>query len=571
MVENIEAKQKSRFKITKWIMLSFAILFNAFIVFYSCLNGESTNKLNSFFTNTFVSFINSSSKKEVKNTPLSNINITFSDEQSYKYNYLPGYDLDTIPLGSAKQIQCSYEPSDATNKSIIYTAEPNDIVELNQSGSLVSVVGMKTGVCTISAKSKEGNLISSLQAKVVEPIAPPNFTVSVDKTAINIGEVATMTFDIDGGVLGHDELINFRYYDTRKLVFSSSNEAVATIDKFGVIHPVSSGTAIISVENTIKTETFTINVNDGVAPSNYSNLSIQGTSVCYADDMILDQNSKINHFEMKVFDSSVELNPEDFIWESSNNLLMRIDRHGILRGFRKTTLNDEKATITATSKLTNQIISKEISVVNRIPEKMNFVLRTDGYERWDLNNYTFCVGDKIKVQIEFDVRTKQLFTVESTDEAVIEPSNEGSSCTLVARKPGTASIKIIPQMNTSLSKTTTIKIVEAGAIETDSFESIGHYLRKSIGHAAVFMVAQVFTLLSIYMFLYKKNKWLQFGISLGEGLFICILSESIQTFIPSRGGAVKDVFIDFAGVVIGFFIAVLIIYLINAKKNKLKE
>lgn len=97
------------------------------------------------------------------------------------------------------------------------------------------------------------------------------------------------------------------------------------------------------------------------------------------------------------------------------------------------------------------------------------------------------------------------------------------------------------------------------------------YVRKTIRHAAVFMVAQIFTFLALYMFLYEKKWWLYSIISLGEGLFICVLSELIQHFVPTRDGTVKDVFIDFAGVAVGFALALLTLLLIKKIIKKKKE
>ena len=85
------------------------------------------------------------------------------------------------------------------------------------------------------------------------------------------------------------------------------------------------------------------------------------------------------------------------------------------------------------------------------------------------------------------------------------------------------------------------------------------------------MVAQIFTFLALYMFLYEKKWWLYSSISLGEGLLICVLSELIQHFVPTRDGTVKDVFIDFAGVVVGFALAFLTLLLIKKIIKKKKE
>ena len=126
---------KKRFPIVKWIMLALAIICNGFIIIYSCLSEETTGKWNRTFTNFFTQIINNITQKEAKHIPLENICISFSNEADHKYNYLPNYELNEIPLGSAKQIECAFLPVDATNKSITYSVEPSYIATLNQSGS----------------------------------------------------------------------------------------------------------------------------------------------------------------------------------------------------------------------------------------------------------------------------------------------------------------------------------------------------------------------------------------------------------------------------------------------------
>ena len=93
-------------------------------------------------------------------------------------------------------------------------------------------------------------------------------------------------------------------------------------------------------------------------------------------------------------------------------------------------------------------------------------------------------------------------------------------------------------------------------------------IRKSLGHAAMFMVAQVFTFLTLYMFFYDKKWWFYSAISVGGGLFLSGLSELIQFFIPSRDGTFIDVLIDFAGVIVGAALTFLGIYIVKKIKEK---
>ena len=170
-MNKISKNSNSRFLIAKWIMLSLAILLNAFIIFYSCLNTEITQKWNARVTNIFAKLVNNVTEKDVEVTPLTNIEIGLSKSDTHKYNYIPGYAVDEIPLGSAKQVECTFFPENATDKGITYSVTPQGALTLNQSGSVLSVVGMKAGDCVLTATSNDGGYTSSISLKVIDMLA----------------------------------------------------------------------------------------------------------------------------------------------------------------------------------------------------------------------------------------------------------------------------------------------------------------------------------------------------------------------------------------------------------------
>ena len=558
-----------RFKICRWIFLTFAIILNSFLIVYSCFDNKTTTEIGRPFTNFFTSLINAFTHKEIDNVPLQSINASFSSQQNHQYNYLPGYELNEIPLGSAKQIECSFNPENATNKTVKYVANPSDNVVLNQSGSTLSIVGLKVGDCKITAKSNEGNFESSIDVRIVETVAPQIYDISLEKTEIAIGTTQTISFDIDGGVLTHDELINFRYYDTKKLTYSSSNSDVATVDTNGVVRPVSIGYSTITVSNGDYSKSVNVSVIAGSLPDPYTNLRINGSNVCYANDMILDQRTKKNHYQLIPYDGNVELKPDDFIWESSNDLLAKVDKHGVLRGFRKVSDSDETVTITAISKLTGQIASFVVVVKDQLPSTMNFCIVTSDKRQWDKDEYSLTVGDDIKLIVTFDVQVPFDHVVfSSSDDSIIEIIDEGNQAKLLVKNVGTCNISVKTTLNNDLFASFKCVTISSGAISSNDIENVGVVVRKSIGHAAMFMIAQIFTYLTLYMFFYDKKWWFYSSISLGEGMFISGLSELIQVFVPSRGGAFVDVLIDFAGVVVGAALTFLGIYIVKKIKEK---
>lgn len=549
--------------------MGFAITLNAFIIFYSCIDEATTNVWNRAVTNLFTRIINNFTSKEIETTPLEKIEIKLSGEKEYKYNYIPGYETNEIPLGSAKQIECIFLPNDATNKAITYSTEQSDIVTLNQSGSLVSVVGLKVGNATITAKSSDGSFVSSVEVKIVNTVEPQSYELSLDKTEIAIGTTQTLNIDVDGGNLGHNELINFRYYDNRLLTYDSSNLEVASIDEYGVIYPKTIGSSTITVSNSNGfSKSIDISVKSGSIQPNYSNLSINGSDVCYANDMILDQNSDKNHYQLIPMDGAAELNPEDFIWESSNELLVKVDKHGVMRGFRKASLEDETAIITAKSKLTGQTATFNVTVKNQLPTELHFWIEIGDKKSWNKKEYTVYVGDNVYLGIYYPIATQNKnVTVNSSNIDVVSFTNEGSNIRLHALKEGSSNITIQSELNPTLVVETKIIVAKQGAISGENYESVNHSLRKTLGHASLFGIAQIFTYLTFYMFFYEKKWWFYSSISLGSGLLLACLSELIQFFVPTRSGAFLDVLIDFAGVVVAALIIFAIIRIVLKIKN----
>lgn len=564
--------KRNKFRISKWICFSFAVLMNGFIIVYSCLSNETTKQMARPFASLYTAIVNNIFHKEVEVKPLEKIELSIPD--TYKYNNLLGYEANEIPLGSEKKIDCSFYPIDATDKSITYEVSPLDSAIIKQSDSSVSVIGMKPGMCVVSAKSNNCSLSSTITMSIVETVAPTSFEISLDNTEIKLNTTETINIDIDGGVLKHDELINFRYYDTRKLQFSSSNEDVATINEYGVISPKSVGNSTITVSNKTISKAINISVVGSVTPPIYTNLLIDGSSVCYANDMILDQKSNNYHYQLTPKDGENALNPDDFIWESSNELLTKVDKHGVVRGFRKASTDDEIVKITAISKVTGDTVSMNMIVKNQLPTSFNYCLILGEKGSWDKNEYSLTVGDNIVLFVEYDVPVYSNQTAfSSSDNNLISITEEGNQATLHILKEGTCYISIRNTFNESINTSFKCEVFPSGVISSKDMASVETSIRKSIGHSAVFMVAQIFTYLTLYMFFYEKKWWFYSSISLGEGLFLAGLSELIQFFVPTRSGSFIDVLIDFAGVAVGAALTFLGIYLVKKiiEKRKQKE
>ena len=562
----------NKFRIAKWIFLGLAVLSNTFVLAYSLVPSEKTRIWTKTFTTAFAKVFNKITEKPVEVTKMESLNTFVSPQDSYKYNYIPGYLPNEIPLGSAKQIESSYLPENTTNPSIQYYSDNPDLVSLSQNGNILSVVGIKTGIATIHAKNLDSGLESSCVVNVVETVEPQQFEISLENQVIPLNGQATLSLTVDGGVLGTNELINFRYYDTRKLIYTTGNSSIVTIDSNGVIHPVSAGSTFITVSNHEGfSKSLSVTVDGTATMPTYSNLKISGSNLCYGNDMINDQNTGKNHTILEIFDGEEKLNSEDFIWKSSNELLLKVDKHGIARGFRKKTLDDESVLITATNKINGQSATFEMLVKEQLPTSIYYSVVEGDKQTWNPTAYTACVGDVLEIRIGFRPSTsKKQVEIIVSDPDAIEATNQNASIILSLKKTGEYNIQFSSIANSELTGSINLTILKAGAIKTEDMDDIGQSLRKIIGHASLFAIAQIFTLITFLMFLYKEPIWKNASFSMSIGLLVSILSELIQLFVPSRSWSLVDVFIDFSGIVVGAVCIIIAISLFKIIKNRQK-
>ena len=178
------------------------------------------------------------------------------------------------------------------------------------------------------------------------------------------------------------------------------------------------------------------------------------------------------------------------------------------------------------------------------------------------------MGDVVTARVMYDISSSNLnINVKASDDEIVNIVNKGDNVVLEFKKEGTVDITITSELVPSLSKKTTFTITKAGAITKDDYEDLNLTIRKSIGHAMMFGVTQIFTFLAIYMFFYDKKWYFLAVVSLGCGVALASISELIQFFIPLRSGTFIDVLIDLSGVTIGLALVVGILLLIKVFKK----
>ena len=111
-----------------------------------------------------------------------------------------------------------------------------------------------------------------------------------------------------------------------------------------------------------------------------------------------------------------------------------------------------------------------------------------------------------------------------------------------------------------ITETITKNISSIQNLPTDEKEiamkKVEHVVRK-LAHFSIYTVIGL--LLMSLMSTYKIKQNNRIAISAIIGLLYAISDEIHQAYIPGRGPLVSDVFIDFSGVIMGIFIAYIII------------
>lgn len=116
-------------------------------------------------------------------------------------------------------------------------------------------------------------------------------------------------------------------------------------------------------------------------------------------------------------------------------------------------------------------------------------------------------------------------------------------------------------------KVTELVIKILGIVKINpNFSQTALFIRKCAHFFEYFVLGLLFFL--TYINLFDSFRYL-IGYSFLSSLFISVIDEVIQVFVPGRVGAVTDVLIDCSGVILGILLGILIIKF-KSKKQELK-
>jgi len=154
----------------------------------------------------------------------------------------------TVGLGTTQQLNATIAPANATNQNVTWTSSNTAVATVNTSGLVTAV---SAGTATITVKTVDGNKTAT-SAITVAAIPVSSVAVSPTSTSLYAGNTQQLSATISPANATN-----------KNVTWSSSNNAIATVNSSGLVTAVSAGTATITAttQDGNKTASATITVN----------------------------------------------------------------------------------------------------------------------------------------------------------------------------------------------------------------------------------------------------------------------------------------------------------------------
>ena len=412
---------------------------------------------------------------------------------------------------------------------------------------------------------------------------PTNYECKLEKETLKIGEsskVITKLLDEK-----RDDPYLRRYLDESKINRSSSNNAVATIDEYGVIHGVSQGTAVI----TYGKYNFDITITDeniNKPAGNSINLEIEPSSSDNPSlldyDYVFEKDENPNDYSTLIYGNFTDdtLEDQSLSWVIDDPLKAKLapykydedgypiyhddDNKPCVRvcGYRK----NGDVNVTCISNADNSVYSTiNLNVCEALPTSMTLNVKS---------NLESLVNEQTVVSATFNPKNvnNRNIHIESDNENITITNNDSASVTISGTKVGSAKITVTSVANPTLVQEFNISFKAKDTINDDNYDDFSSFMRKAAGHFSLFLVTAIFGMMFFYTYMDDiKKLWITVVVTLSLGVIVAAVSELIQTIVPGRSGVAMDVGIDSLGYFIGMLLTLGVILLIRLIKNKIKK
>ena len=336
--------------------------------------------------------------------------------------------------GKSSKFAPVIEPSNASNKTLLWKTSDESVATITQDGRLTAV---SEGTAIISCETTDGSNLKASCTVNVKGSLTKSVNITADKIQWIIGRSSKFAPVIEPANA------------SKKLTWTSSDPSVATITQDGRLTAVSSGKAIITCKTTDGT-----NLSDScevIVGKAISKITLNKTSATY--------------FKDKTDTLTATVSPSDAInknltWTSSNEAVVTVDKTGKI-----TTVSEGTATITCKAKDGS---GKSASCTITVGKPVETI---------SLNYIAYSLPKGKTVTLKATVKPTDAInknvTWSSSDTSVATVSSTG---TVTAVKGGTAVITCKAKDSSGVTASCTITV--AAVVEKITFNSVSMTLEK---------------------------------------------------------------------------------------------
>ena len=159
----------------------------------------------------------------------------------YVYDHTTGVEMInqvSIPIDNTYKLNAQTQPLETSDGKITYSSSNNAIASINNDGVVTAI---KKGSCTITATSVDGGHTATCLVRVTQPVEA--LTLEKHSLTLYVGETDYLYAQIIPATA-----------DDKSVVWSTSNEQVATVDASGNVSAIKGGEAWIKVISNDNTE-----------------------------------------------------------------------------------------------------------------------------------------------------------------------------------------------------------------------------------------------------------------------------------------------------------------------------
>lgn len=444
-----------------------------------------------------------------------------------------------VGVGASGEIKSKVLPSDATDKSLVYSSSNSNVLKVYSNGRVVAKSAGQAQVC-IALKSNE-QLTDVITVTVLDI---PLESVQIDNipTELRVGQKHVL------------ETVFMPENATQtKVEWSSSNTKIILVDSSGKITAKAEGVAIITAKSAFNSDIFA-SVELQVLPAvEHPTVPVQSLEI---------KTENASHCVGKNQQLSVKFYPADatdkILWSSSDESVAKVSQNGVVKY-----LKEGNVVITASCSNFDKYATIVIKVDEVVSSKI--VLQTD-IDNQD-GNFVLKQGKSGKVTAILDEDATVFDVVfASSDDKIAQIGADG---VVTALKGGEVTITATTSYGDKTTTQTMVLVVDRITFG-ETMKNFYMWVRKGFGHFGAFLVLGIFATMTYYMLFAKttKGKLIGFAVCLFAGFAVAGITEILQLplFTAGRTSSFSDVMLDFKGYCYSSLAIYAIIFIIHFAK-----